>query len=80
LRTAVEPAKPWKPSHEWVPAELEPVDLLLLGSHLAYGGAPNRTDGDRSSIYATYHAKSEGEDLKAKYHADRWENFPPDHG
>lgn len=69
----------WQRSHEWVPVELEPVDLLLVGSHLAHRSTSNRTDKGRSIIYATYHAKSEEEDLRSEYHVDRRENFPPDH-
>ena len=70
----------WERSHEWVPVELGPMDLLLVGGHLAHRSTPNRTDKGRSSIYATYHAKSEEEDLRAKYHVDRRENFPLDYG
>ncbi|EXJ77965.1 hypothetical protein A1O3_09124 [Capronia epimyces CBS 606.96] len=71
-------SKAWEDSHEWVKVPLHPGDMLLFGSHLAHRSGPNRTDSNRSSIYATYHRKSDGENLRQKYYAHRRENFPPD--
>lgn len=70
----------WEGNHEWVPVPLQPGDMLLFGSHLAHRSGPNATSKSRSSIYATYHARSDGEDLRARYYVDRRANFPPDHG
>lgn len=70
----------WECSQTWVPVELAPGDLLMFGSHLAHRSAPNRSEKPRASVYATYHNKSDGKDLRAKYYVDRRENFPPDHG
>lgn len=70
----------WEHAHDWIPVELAPGDLLVFGSHLAHRSGPNRTESSRSSVYATYHCKKDGEDLRARYYQDRRENFPPDHG
>ncbi len=69
----------WENSHEWMPVELESGDLLIFGSHLAHRSASNKTSKARSSVYATYHMRSDGEDLKERYYIDRREAFPPDH-
>ncbi|WPG99168.1 2-aminoethylphosphonate dioxygenase [Acrodontium crateriforme] len=69
----------WEAAHEWMPVELQPGDLLIFGSHLAHRSKKNDTTKSRASIYATYHMKSDGDDLKEKYYIDRRENFPPDH-
>jgi len=70
----------WEDSHEWVSVPLRSGDVLLFGSHLAHRSAPNHTGTSRSSIYATYHGKGDGDDLRRRYYAHRRENFPPDHG
>lgn len=69
----------WESSHEWLPVPLEPGDLLIFGSHLAHRSGPNKTDTSRNSVYATYHGRSDGEDLRKKYYEDRRAKFPPDH-
>ncbi|KIY00005.1 uncharacterized protein Z520_04642 [Fonsecaea multimorphosa CBS 102226] len=72
-------SKSWEDSHEWTKVPLRSGDILLFGSHLAHRSAPNRTNSNRSSIYATYHGKSDGLDLRQRYYKHRRENFPPDH-
>jgi len=72
-------SKTWEASHDWVPVELAAGDLLMFGSHLAHRSAPNKTAEPRASVYATYHKRSDGDDLRARYYAGRRENFPPDH-
>lgn len=67
----------WEANHEWTPVELDCGDLLIFGSHLAHR---NNTSKARSSVCATYHMRSDGEDLRERYYIDRRENFPPDHG
>ncbi|KAF2484838.1 hypothetical protein BDY17DRAFT_308330 [Neohortaea acidophila] len=69
----------WEAAHDWVPVELAEGDLLIFGSHLAHRSADNKTAKARSSVYATYHMRSDGEDLRRRYYIDRRENFPPDH-
>ncbi|KAL6251431.1 hypothetical protein RBB50_001640 [Rhinocladiella similis] len=68
----------WQDSHEWIKVPLHPGDVLLFGSHLAHRSGPNRTNTSRSMIYATYHGKSDGENLRQEYYRHRRENFPPD--
>jgi len=70
----------WEAQQEWIPVELASGDLLIFGSHLAHRSESNNTTAARASVYATYHMKSDGLDLKTKYYVDRRENFPPDHG
>ncbi|KAK5167162.1 uncharacterized protein LTR77_007892 [Saxophila tyrrhenica] len=69
----------WEDSQTWKPVELGEGDLLIFGSHLAHRSKRNGTSKARSSVYATYHMRKDGEDLRARYYADRRENFPPDH-
>lgn len=70
----------WEASQTWIPVELAAGDLLMFGSHLAHRSASNKSKKPRASVYATYHTKSDGKDLRARYYVDRRENFPPDHG
>jgi hypothetical protein len=70
----------WAAAHEWVRVPLEPGDVLVFGSHLAHRSAPNNTDTRRASLYATFHGRSDGEDLRQRYYAHRRKEFPPDHG
>lgn len=70
----------WEAQHDWMPVKLEAADLLVFGSHLAHRSASNKTSRPRASVYATYHNLSDGTDLRARYYADRREQFPPDHG
>ncbi|EXJ75417.1 uncharacterized protein A1O5_02113 [Cladophialophora psammophila CBS 110553] len=72
-------SKAWENSQEWTKVPLRPGDVLLFGSHLAHRSGPNHTTSNRSSIYATYHGKSDGVDLRQRYYKHRRENFPPDH-
>lgn len=73
-------SKDWERRHEWVQVPLAAGDMLLFGSHLAHRSAANATSASRSSVYATYHARADGEGLRERYYVDRRENFPPDHG
>ena len=73
-------SKAWEEAHEWTPVPLQPGDMLLFGSHLAHRSAENKTNKSRSSVYATYHGKKDGLDLRRRYYEDRRANFPPDHG
>lgn len=70
----------WEHSQTWVPVPLERGDMLIFGSHLAHRSAKNTTDKPRASLYATYHMRSDGEDLRQRYYEHRRANFPPDHG
>jgi ectoine hydroxylase-related dioxygenase (phytanoyl-CoA dioxygenase family) len=73
-------AESWEKSHVWVPVPLEPGDVLFFGSHLAHRSGPNESDLRRASLYATFHGKSDGVDLREKYYQHRRVEFPPDHG
>ena len=70
----------WEHSHPWTSIPLEMGDMLIFGSHLAHRSAENKTDKSRSSLYATFHSKSDGEDLREQYYKHRMEMFPPEHG
>lgn len=70
----------WQKAHQWVKVPLAPGDILIFGSHLAHRSAPNNTKQPRASVYATYHNKSEGTDLRKQYYDHRRIHFPPDHG
>jgi ectoine hydroxylase-related dioxygenase (phytanoyl-CoA dioxygenase family) len=70
----------WTESHEWVPVPLEPGDILFFGSHLAHRSGPNHSDKRRASLYATFHGRDDGIDLREKYYSHRRVEFPPDHG
>ncbi|KAJ6007752.1 hypothetical protein N7540_011728 [Penicillium herquei] len=69
----------WEDEHEWVTLPMEPGDMLIFGSHLAHRSAANKTDKSRASLYATFHSKSDGLDLRERYYKHRMENFPPEH-
>lgn len=70
----------WTASQSWVEVPLAPGDVLIFGSHLAHKSAANKTNKPRASLYATFHGRSDGEDLRQKYYAHRRVAFPPDHG
>lgn len=70
----------WENAQTWVSVPLERGDMLIFGSHLAHRSARNLTSAKRTSLYATYHMRADGDDLRAKYYAHRRANFPPDHG
>lgn len=70
----------WEQAHQWTPIPLEMGDMLIFGSHLAHRSAENRTEESRSSLYATFHSKSDGVDLREKYYRHRMQMFPPEHG
>ncbi|KAJ6138166.1 Phytanoyl-CoA dioxygenase [Penicillium samsonianum] len=69
----------WEHAHEWTSVPLEMGDMLIFGSHLAHRSAENKTDKSRSSLYATFHSRSDGEDLRGQYYKHRMEMFPPEH-
>ena len=69
----------WEDAHEWISIPLEAGDMLVFGSHLAHRSAENKTEKSRSSLYATFHSKSDGLDLRERYYKHRIENFPPEH-
>ncbi|OQE30553.1 hypothetical protein PENFLA_c003G06016 [Penicillium flavigenum] len=69
----------WELAHEWISVPLEMGDMLIFGSHLAHRSAENKTDESRSSLYATFHSRSDGEDLRERYYKHRMEMFPPEH-
>lgn len=70
----------WEDAHEWTSVPLDMGDMLIFGSHLAHRSAENKTDKSRSSLYATFHSRSDGEDLRERYYKHRMEMFPPEHG
>ncbi|KAK4499299.1 hypothetical protein PRZ48_009812 [Zasmidium cellare] len=72
-------SKEWETFQDWTPVVLDSGDLLVFGSHLAHRSAANKTDKARASVYATYHTKTDGTDLRSRYYVDRRANFPPDH-
>ncbi|GAM36225.1 hypothetical protein TCE0_018f05152 [Talaromyces pinophilus] len=74
----IDPA--WEEAQEWLTVPLEAGDVLIFGSHLAHRSEKNDTDKARASLYATFHGKSDGLDLRQKYYVHRRANFPPDHG
>ncbi|KAJ5650842.1 uncharacterized protein N7484_004565 [Penicillium longicatenatum] len=69
----------WEAAHEWITIPLDPGDMLIFGSHLAHRSAENKTSESRSSLYATFHSKKDGLDLRERYYKHRMENFPPEH-
>jgi ectoine hydroxylase-related dioxygenase (phytanoyl-CoA dioxygenase family) len=73
-------ADSWVEAHKWVPVPLEPGDVLFFGSHLAHKSGPNNSKTRRASLYATFHGKADGEDLRERYYEHRRVEFPPDHG
>lgn len=80
FRTGGHITEEWENKHEWLPVPLKQGDILFFGSHLAHRSGPNKTPRRRSMVYATYHGKSDGLDLREKYYVDRRANFPPEHG
>ena len=70
----------WVEENEWLTVPLDIGDILIFGSHLAHRSGPNKSDKPRAMLYATYHAKSDGDDLREKYYKHRRVAFPPDHG
>ena len=70
----------WEAAHEWIPVPLQSGDVLIFGSHLAHRSVANSTDRPRASLYATFHAQSDGLDLRKQYYEHRRKMFPPDHG
>jgi ectoine hydroxylase-related dioxygenase (phytanoyl-CoA dioxygenase family) len=70
----------WVESQNWVPVLMAPGDLLIFSSHLAHRSSANKSTDRRATLYATYHCREAGDDLRHKYYAHRRDNFPPDHG
>jgi 2-aminoethylphosphonate dioxygenase len=60
-----------------VPVPTEPGDVLFFDSYAAHASKPNMTDHPRRILYLTYNAASDG-DHRARYFAEKRENFPPD--
>ena len=60
-----------------VPVPTEPGDVLFFDSYAPHASKPNMTDRPRRILYLTYNAASEG-DHRARYFAEKRENFPPD--
>lgn len=60
-----------------VPVPTEPGDVLFFDSYAAHASKANMTDRPRRILYLTYNAASEG-DHRARYFAEKRENFPPD--
>ncbi len=60
-----------------VPVPTEPGDVLFFDSYAPHASKPNLTDRARRILYLTYNAASEG-DHRARYFAEKRENFPPD--
>jgi hypothetical protein len=54
-----------------------PGDVMFFDSFAPHRSAPNLTDRPRRALYVTYNRASEG-DHRARYVADKRENFPPD--
>jgi hypothetical protein len=73
-------SKAWEERAAWTAVPLNPGDVLCFGSHLAHRSGPNQTTTRRAMIYATYHGRSDGLDLRQKYYSHRRENFPPENG
>ncbi|KAJ5811867.1 hypothetical protein N7474_008168 [Penicillium riverlandense] len=69
----------WENAHEWTSIPLEAGDMLIFGSHLAHRSAENKTEKSRSSLYATFHGKKDGLDLRERYYKHRMEFFPPEY-
>lgn len=70
----------WEAKQNWVSVPLEAGDVLIFGSRFAHRSAENKTDKARASLYATFHMKKDGLDLRQRYYKHRRANFPPDHG
>ena len=60
-----------------VPVPTEPGDVLFFDSYAPHASKPNLTDRARRILYLTYNAASDG-DHRARYFAEKRENFPPD--
>jgi hypothetical protein len=60
-----------------VPVPTEPGDVLFFDSYAPHASKPNMTDRARRILYLTYNAASDG-DHRARYFAEKRENFPPD--
>jgi len=61
----------------FMPVPTEPGDVLFFDSYAPHGSKPNMTARPRRILYLTYNAAAQG-DQRARYFADKRENFPPD--
>ncbi|KAF9892878.1 hypothetical protein FE257_000467 [Aspergillus nanangensis] len=69
----------WEERQNWVSVPLGSGDILFFGSVLAHRSQENKTEKSRSSLYATFAMKKDGEGLRRKYYEHRRMMFPPDH-
>jgi len=60
-----------------VPVPTGPGDVLFFDSYAPHASKANMTDRARRILYLTYNAASAG-DHRARYFAEKRENFPPD--
>ena len=60
-----------------VPVPTNPGDVLFFDSYTPHASKANMTDHPRRVLYLTYNAAAEG-DHRARYFAEKRENFPPD--
>jgi len=74
----------WRPlsademaSFRLVSVPTEPGDVLFFDSFAPHASKANLTNAPRRILYLTYNLASEG-DQRARYFADKRENFPPD--
>ena len=61
----------------FVPYPTAPGDVMFFDSFAPHRSAANLTDRPRRALYVTYNRASKG-DHRARYVADKRENFPPD--
>jgi ectoine hydroxylase-related dioxygenase (phytanoyl-CoA dioxygenase family) len=62
---------------DFVPYPTAPGDLVFFDSYTPHSSEPNLTDSMRRIYFATYNRRSAG-DHYARYHADKYRNYPPD--
>lgn len=71
----------WRPLEEadlaLVPVETAPGDVIFFDSFTPHASQPNYTDAPRRILYLTYNRASDG-DHRARYHADKRAEYPPD--
>lgn len=65
----------WEASQRWLAVPLQPGDVLIFGSFLAHRSGPNASTRPRAAIYATYNARSDGDNHDA-YYSERRQKWP----